>query len=195
MRGEAKKLVLATPRSGEGGPRTCAVEGATAARRASVQHAPPPPFGRSPSPAPFHCAGADRQNHSRDASAPELCQRLRHSKDSLPADKAGRRSADRRTIHWPYPFAPFPSVEGREGVRQRATNDPHCRQVRSLRNRPARESSACRRARLSALHRGACRSDRTLRLSPGRASRHREGAGVSAALKEWLFDEQDYSYE
>ena len=36
------------------------------------------------------------------------------------------------------------------------------------------------RARLSALHCGACRSDRTLRLSPGRASRAREDAGITA---------------
>ena len=43
-----------------------------------------------------------------------------------------------------------------------------------------------KRARLSAHHRGSCRHDRTLRLSPGRASREREGAGVttpSVALK------------
>ena len=38
------------------------------------------------------------------------------------------------------------------------------------------------RARLSALHRGACRSDRTQRLSPGRASRDRDDAGITCAV-------------
>ena len=37
-------------------------------------------------------------------------------------------------------------------------------------------------ARLPALHSGACQSDRTLQLSPGRASREREGAGVTCAV-------------
>jgi len=37
-------------------------------------------------------------------------------------------------------------------------------------------------ARLPALHRGACRSERTPRLSPGRASRKREDAGVTRAV-------------
>jgi hypothetical protein len=38
------------------------------------------------------------------------------------------------------------------------------------------------RARLPALHGGSCRSERTPRLSPGRASRDQEGTGVTRAV-------------
>jgi hypothetical protein len=47
---------------------------------------------------------------------------------------------------------------------------------------PPRAGDGWEGARLPALHRGACRSDRTLQLSPGRASREREGAGVTRTV-------------
>jgi len=54
---------------------------------------------------------------------------------------------------------------------------------RSLRNPSARGSGPTSgAARLPALRGGACQSDRTLRLSPGRASREGEGAGVTRAV-------------
>jgi hypothetical protein len=48
----------------------------------------------------------------------------------------------------------------------------------------ARQRAVRQRARLSALHRGSCRGDRTPRLSPGRASRQGEGAGVTRAVND-----------
>ena len=48
---------------------------------------------------------------------------------------------------------------------------------------PGAEAHPAGCARLPALHRGSCRSDRTLQLSPGRASRDREDAGVTHTVK------------
>ena len=47
---------------------------------------------------------------------------------------------------------------------------------------PPRAGDGWEGARLPALHRGACQSDRTLQLSPGRASRDGEDAGVTRAI-------------
>ncbi len=58
--------------------RSRVVEGASAVRSSEppewrrVCTPPPPPCGRSPSPAAFHSAGADKHNRSRGASAPEF---------------------------------------------------------------------------------------------------------------------------
>jgi len=49
-------------------------------------------------------------------------------------------------------------------------------------NAPPHAGEGGEGARLPALHRGARQSDRTLRLSPGRASRKGEGAGVTRAV-------------
>jgi hypothetical protein len=57
---------------------------------------PPPPFGRSPSPALR--AVADRQNRSRGAIAPELCLSPRTKNRLAPCNK---REAKRRQAHCP----------------------------------------------------------------------------------------------
>jgi len=51
----------------------------------------------------------------------------------------------------------------------------------AVRQCPGAAAGSAEPARLSALHRGACLGDRTPRLSPGRASRDREGEGVTFA--------------
>jgi len=56
---------------------------------------PPPSFGRSPSPAPFHCARADKQHRSRGAHAPELCPRRR----TTTKKQTKKREAERREAH------------------------------------------------------------------------------------------------
>jgi hypothetical protein len=53
---------------------------------------PPPPFGWSPSPATFHCAGADKRNRSRDAIASEFCCTTLQG-SSPPRGQAKRRKA------------------------------------------------------------------------------------------------------
>jgi hypothetical protein len=96
------------------------------------------------------------QIRSRGASAPELC-----GTTTTPR----KREAERREAH-PTMAAPSPlpspcKGEGQGGGRQRALR---------------------KRARLSALHCGACQNERTFQLSPGRASREREDAGVTRAV-------------
>jgi hypothetical protein len=71
-------------------PRSRVVEGASASKLALPPPAPPPCFAWSPSPAPFHCAGADKQNHSRDAlTRPSLAHDHNAKIDSIPAIKEG----------------------------------------------------------------------------------------------------------
>ena len=81
-----------------------------------------------------------------------------------PRSCAKKREAERREAH-PTMAAPFSSCpplvgDGWEGV----------------------GSGLAKPARLSALHCGACRNERTLQLSPGRASREQEDAGVIRAV-------------
>jgi hypothetical protein len=103
-----------------------------------------------------------RQKRSRGASASEFC--------SLPRSK--RISPSRA------------KAEG-GGAPKGASNQFRASQTsfRGLRNPSARGSGPMSGAvRLPALHRGACQSDRTLRLSPGRVSREGEDAGVTRTV-------------
>jgi hypothetical protein len=75
-----------------------------------------------------------------------------HLKGGLPANKT-KREAERRKAH------PTMAASERDAAAARA-----------------------RAARLPALRGGACRSERTLQLSPGRASRDQEDAGVTGAI-------------
>ncbi len=98
---------------------------------------------------------------SRGAFAPELCRKQ---------------------------FTKRPPQKGSEAPKGASNQCPRgairCCHLKALAARKRPMSGA---ARLPALHSGACQSDRTLQLSPGRASREREDAGVthtpSIALK------------
>jgi hypothetical protein len=59
--------------SGEGGPRVCAVGGASAEGLFPALHAPSTTLRVFPSPAPFHFAGADKRKSFSRRDAPELC--------------------------------------------------------------------------------------------------------------------------
>ena len=100
-----ERIIILPRDSGEGGPRSCAVEGARAVthlrqrQRSSHSDAPPPCFAWSPSPA---IAGADEGHRSRDA--------LLRPSHSLRFKKAGlertggrviapTREAERRAAH------------------------------------------------------------------------------------------------
>jgi hypothetical protein len=127
------------PRSGEGGPPERAVGGASAIKvNLLAAHPLHRANARSPSPAPLHCAGADKQIRSRGAIAPEFCQpRPLQEQSSLrfaSRYKKGERSAERR----------MPS-------NVRTNTSRRCRSLmRGVRKR-AKDSG---RARLPALHRG-----------------------------------------
>ncbi len=96
-----------------GGPRAARWEGPLPHGRPQRRMPPPPCFAWSPSPAPFHCAKADKRYRSRDADAPELCSPpQRQLKKSPPhthdpekwcpvfgQDHAQKREAKRRKAH------------------------------------------------------------------------------------------------
>jgi hypothetical protein len=84
------------------------------------------------------------------------------SKIRIPRTRRGERSAERRVF-----IGAVPAKHGSAPCDRRQVYA-----VCALKS--------AKRARLPALHCSACRSDRTLRLSPGRASREREDAGVTA---------------
>jgi len=107
----------------------------------------------------------DMKNHSRGARLrPSFAKPLPRSRedDSLPSKKPRERSAEKA----------HPSI--RRACEARQCGADKCTQSAQL--------IRIGRARLSALHCGAWRSDRTLRLSPGRASREREDASITRAI-------------
>ena len=61
------------PRNSGGGPRICAVGGASAEGLVPALHAPSTTLRVFPSPAPFHFAGADKRKSFSRRDAPELC--------------------------------------------------------------------------------------------------------------------------
>ncbi len=159
-RGEAKVLLGRAPSSLRGAwrrsnPGLCSLKAGLlrgACHRAG--HFGPDPLARNDESNPLLAT----------RSAPEFCESRRHNDkalfDSPPADK-GRRSAERRKFigaaphRHTLPFADAPQTSGR-----------------SLRHLSAYAAAGISEpARLPALRGGSCRSDRTLRLSPGRASR------------------------
>jgi hypothetical protein len=77
-----------------------------------------PCFAWSPSPAPFHCAGADKRHRSPDASAPEFCQPRRHHNKALLDSPQQRREAERRQAHHPL-SAPHNQMSPSESARAR----------------------------------------------------------------------------
>jgi hypothetical protein len=87
--------------SGEGGPREARWEGRRPGRQLSRRMPPPPCFAWSPSPAPFHCARADKRERSRGAYASELCQPRRRTNEasSISPPSLEKREAERRKAH------------------------------------------------------------------------------------------------
>jgi hypothetical protein len=111
--------------------------------------------------APALHAGKDKQRWSRDAFASEFCRKAFTKRP--PQEE--RRSAERRIQPMSarrYRVLPLDRASG-------AVPPPYP---------PPRAGDGWEGARLPALH----RSDRTLQLSLGRASRKREGAGVTRAI-------------
>ena len=91
------------PRSGEGGTARRAVEGAWAATLAQSPLAPSTMLRMAPpSPALFHCAGADKQHPSRDATSARALLNY-HAIQRIVAAQKGGEAPKARTL--PTPFA------------------------------------------------------------------------------------------
>jgi hypothetical protein len=100
-----------------------------------------------------------KRNYSRGASAPEL----QSSSYESTAHKTKGRSAERRIVQCP-----------------RSTG------IRCHKPAPGRGSASGGTRSPSGAPRGACQSERTPRLSPGRASRDQQNAGVTRVVKSRL---------
>ncbi len=112
--------------------------------------------------------------------APGSCQPPRPQKNSPRRErKKGKRSAERRIQPCPAPSASGPRCRGRGVARERATEQA-CAERSANRLLRARSPFGAHAS-------GACQNERTLQLSPGRASRDRQATRAlpapSIALK------------
>ena len=114
---------------------------------------------------PWIASLALAMTHSRDACAPESCQRC--ARTGL--HKEGRRSAGRRVTNR---RATLADVAIRECFGRGARHGPM----------PLRAPSACGRARLAALRCGSRRRANHARLGPGRASRDEDAKELPPCL-------------